>query len=139
MKILIDTDVILDLFFDRKPYCESAAKILSLCESNKIEGYVTPVIVRNVYYLLRKRASHNNVITQLRLFLSIVNISPMNKESILKAINSPFRDFEDALKNYSAESDETIKIIVTRNVKDYQDSALSIQTPESFLRLINAI
>jgi len=44
IKVLIDTDVILDFFFDRKPYSDDAAKIFSLCESKKILGFVTPVI-----------------------------------------------------------------------------------------------
>jgi len=132
-KILLDTDIILDFFFDRKPYSEHAAKILSLSESNQIETYVTPVIISNVYYLLRKTASHAKVITQLRLLMSIIDVLVISKETILQAINSSFKDFEDALQNYSAESAKTIDIIVTRNVKDYKESALSVQTPDAFV------
>ncbi|MCF8370317.1 MAG: PIN domain-containing protein [Bacteroidales bacterium] len=61
-RILIDTDVILDFFFNRQPFSEHAAQILSLCESEKIEGFVTPVILSNVYYLIRKTASHEKAI-----------------------------------------------------------------------------
>ena len=136
-RILLDTDVILDFFFDKEPFSENAAKILSLCESNRIEAYITPVIISNVYYLLRKTAPHTQVLTQLRLLMSIVNILVVNKETILQAMNSPFKDFEDALQNYSAESDKTIDIIVTRNVKDYKASALSVQTPDTFLKTQN--
>ena len=136
MKILLDTDIILDFFFDRKPYSEYAAKILSLGESNQIEVYVTPIIIGNVYYLLRKTASHIQVMTQLRLLMSIINVLVISKETVLQAMNSSFKDFEDALQNYSAESDKTIKVIVTRNVKDYKESALSVQTPDTFLKTI---
>ena len=55
-RILIDTDVILDLFFDREPFSENAAKVLSLCEKKDIIGFVTPVIISNVYYLLSQKA-----------------------------------------------------------------------------------
>ena len=55
-KILIDTDVILDFFFDRKPFSEHAEQIFSLCESKKIKGFITPVICSNTYYLLRQTA-----------------------------------------------------------------------------------
>ena len=48
IKILLDSDVILDFFFDREPCAENAAKILSLCESNRIEAYITPIIISNV-------------------------------------------------------------------------------------------
>ena len=136
-KILLDTDVILDFFFDREPYSENAAKILSFCESNRIEAYITPIIVSNVYYLLRKTASHTQVITQLRLLMSIIDVLVISKETILQAMNSPFKDFEDALQNYSAESDKTIGIIITRNVKDYKESALSVQTPDAFLKTLD--
>ena len=135
-KILLDTDVILDFFFDRKPYSENVAKILSFCESNRTEAYITPIIVSNVYYLLRKTASHIQVITQLRLLMSIINVLVVSKETILQAMNSSFKDFEDALQNYSAESDNTIDVLVTRNVKDYKESMLSVQTPDDFLKTI---
>ena len=132
-KILLDTDIILDFFFDRKPHSENTARILSLCESHRIEAYVTPVIISNVYYLLRKTATHDHVITQLRLLMSIINVLIISKETILQAMNSSFKDFEDALQNYSAESNKTIDVIVTRNIKDYKGSALSVQTPDAFL------
>ena len=57
-RILIDTDVILDFFFDRQPFAENTAKILSLCESKEIRGFVTPVIISNIYYLLRQTAKN---------------------------------------------------------------------------------
>ncbi|MCL1932419.1 MAG: PIN domain-containing protein [Candidatus Azobacteroides sp.] len=139
MRILLDTDVILDFFFDRKPYSEYAAKILSLGEANRIEIYITPIIIGNVYYLLRKTAPHIQVITQLRLLMSIINVLTVSKETILQAMNSSFKDFEDALQNYSAESDKTIKVIVTRNVKDYKGSTLSVQTPDTFLKTIDYV
>lgn len=48
--VLIDTDVILDFFFDREPYSEYAAKVLNLCEEQKIKGFITPVAISNIYY-----------------------------------------------------------------------------------------
>ena len=77
--------------------------------------------------------------TQLRLLMSIINVLVVNKETILQAMNSSFKDLEDALQNYSAESDKTIKVIVTRNVKDYKGSILSVQTPDTFLKTIDYV
>ena len=70
-RILIDTDVILDFFFDRQPFAENASKIFSLCESKEIKGFVTPVIISNVYYLLRQTAKHEKVIEKLSEFLEM--------------------------------------------------------------------
>lgn len=134
-KILIDTDVILDFFFDREPFSENAAKILSLCESKEITGFITPVIVSNVYYLLRQTAKHEKVIQKLKMLVSITEILLINKDSIIQALNSEFKDFEDALQNYSAELHKKIDIIVTRNTKDYKHSSLGVMTPDNYLKM----
>lgn len=136
-KILIDTDVILDFFFDRKPFSENSTTILNLCENNIIEGYVTPVIISNIYYLLRRTAKHEKVIEKLKLLLTILNILKMDKSTIEKALNSDFKDFEDALQNFSAVNFGEIEAIITRNVKDYKQSEIGVLTPESFVKLIN--
>ncbi len=134
-RILIDTDVILDFFFDRKPFAETAAKILSLCESKEVTGFVTSVIVSNTYYILRQNSPHEKVISNLRLLLSITDVLTTNKEIIITALNSEFKDFEDALQNYSAEENGQIDIIVTRNIKDYKTSKLGVMTPDNYLKI----
>lgn len=134
-KILIDTDVILDFFFDREPFSDNAAKILSLCESKEIIGFVTPVIISNVYYLLRQTAKHEKVIEKLKMLVSITEILVITKDSILQALNSEFKDFEDALQNYSAELNKEIDIIITRNTKDYKNSSLGVMTPDNYLKM----
>lgn len=136
-KILVDTDVILDFFFDRKPFSENSTTILNLCENKIIEGYVTPVIISNIYYLLRRNAKHEKVIEKLKLLLTILNVLKMDKSTIEKALNSDFKDFEDALQNFSAVNFGEIEAIITRNIKDYKRSEIGVLTPESFVNLIN--
>ena len=132
--ILLDTDIILDFFFDRKPYSEHSAKVLSLCESNEIKGFITPVILSNVYYLLRQSATHDKVIDKLSQLISITNVLIVDRTSIIHALNSNFKDFEDALQNFSAECNGNINLILTRNLKDYKNSSLGVLTPESYLK-----
>ena len=133
-KVLIDTDVILDFFFDRKPFAEFATEILNLCESNRIEGFTTPVIICNVYYLLKKVAKHEIIIEKLKQLLTIIDIVKMDKKAVSEALNSDFKDFEDALQNFSAVENGGIKVILTRNIKDFKKSQLSILTPETYLK-----
>ncbi len=137
--ILIDTDVILDFFFDRKPHSDYSSIIFTLCEQKKIKGFITPVIISNVYYLLRKTATHKKVMEKLNLLLSITDVLVMNKEVVRQAMNSEFKDFEDALQNFSAIINGKISSIVTRNVKDYKKSEIGVLTPKSFIqsRIIN--
>ena len=134
-KILIDTDVILDFFLDREPFSENAANILALCERKLIVGYVTPVIISNIYYLLSQKAKQEKVIEKLKLLLSILEILVIDKNSIIVALNSDFKDFEDDLQNYAAEINGEISLIITRNTKDYKKSELGVMSPEDFLKL----
>ena len=133
-KVLIDTDVILDFFFDRKPFSDHAAQILALCESNEITGFITSVIISNVYYLLRQTAPHEKVIKKLLQLTSIIEVLTTDKTIIIKALNSGFKDFEDALQNFSAEISGDIDLIITRNIKDFKNSSLGILTPENYLK-----
>ncbi len=132
--ILIDTDVILDFFFDRQPFSEFASNVFSLCEQKKILGYTTPLIIANSYYLLKKTAKHEVVINKLNQLLSIISIIEMNKEIVINALNSDFKDFEDALQNFSAIQTNTITTILTRNIKDFKKSELVIMTPETYVK-----
>jgi predicted nucleic acid-binding protein len=134
-KILIDTDVILDFFFDRKPYSDDATKLFMLCEKKIVVGFVTPVILSHVYYLLRKTAKHEKVIENLKMLINMIDIASINKTTILEALNSEFKDFEDAIQNFSAQYNKEIEVIVTRNVKDFKESRLSVMTPETYLRM----
>lgn len=137
-KILLDTDVILDFFFDRKPFSDNAAVVLSLCESKQIVGYITSVIISNVYYLLRQTSTHEKVIEKLNQLIKITEVLTTDKNAIMHALNSNFRDFEDALQNYSAVLNGEVDLIITRNAKDFKNSELGVMTPESYIKTINA-
>ncbi|RRO24353.1 type II toxin-antitoxin system VapC family toxin [Flavobacteriaceae bacterium 14752] len=136
-KVFIDSDIIIDYFYDRHPFSESASKVLNLCAYNKVVAFTSPLVVANVYYLLRKTAKHDKVIANLKGLLKYMRIINMNQKIVLKALNSDFIDFEDALQNFAAIESKHINIIITRNVKDYKKSSLTIYTPESYLKIIN--
>jgi len=92
------------------------------------------VIISNVYYLLRQTSTHEKVIEKLTQLVTITEVLSTDKDVILKALNSNFRDFEDALQNYSAELNGQIDLIITRNIKDFKNSSLGIMTPENYLK-----
>lgn len=134
--VLIDTDVILDFFFDRTPFSDHAAQVFSLCESERINGYVTPVICSNTYYLLRQTAKHDRVIEKMNQLMRVMDVLQMDKDVVIQALHSGFTDFEDALQNFSAQKSGFISIILTRNVKDFSKSEMGVLTPESFLKIL---
>jgi len=136
-KVLIDTDLILDFFFDRNPFSDIAASIFSLCESQKIKGFVTPVICSNIYYILRQTARHEKVIEKLNQLMTIMDVLVMDKNIVMQALRSGFKDFEDALQSFAALESGSIDVILTRNVKDYTKSEIGVLTPESFLKMVS--
>lgn len=133
-KVFVDTDVIIDFLTDRKPFSEQAAKILTLSELKTVQVCVSGLTFANCYYILKKYSSHSNVISKLNQLAEIVEIIDITEKSILSSLRSSFKDFEDAIQNETARSIPIIKVLITRNVKDYKDSDLSILTPELFLK-----
>ena len=136
-RILLDADVILDFFFDRKPFSDFASVVFSLCEKNSVKGFVTPVTYSNVYYLLRQTARHEKVIEKLTQLLSITEVLAMDRNVVKHALNSGSKDFEDALQHFSAYQEKGIEAIITRNVRDYKLSEIAVLTPENFLATLN--
>ncbi|MBP8849129.1 MAG: PIN domain-containing protein [Breznakibacter sp.] len=134
-KVLFDTDIVLDLLLDREPFSEFAAKVFALAETNQIQGFITPVICANLYYILQRNASHENVIEKLSQLLIILDVIAMDRQTVINALISDFKDFEYALQNFAAIHSVSINIILTRNIKDYKKSSLSIMTPENYLSL----
>lgn len=132
--ILIDSDVLLDMLTDRKPFSKDALEIFSLCEKKKIQGYVTPVIIANMYFILRKLFTHDAVTSGLDRLLDVIEVANTDKTVIRTALNSDFKDFEDALQNFSAVKNGKITTIITRNVKDYKKSTLAVVSPEMYLK-----
>ena len=84
--------------------------------------------------MLRQTSTHEKVIEKLTQLVTITEVLSIDKDVILKALNSNFRDFEDALQNYSAELNGQIDLIITRNIKDFKNSSLGIMTPENYLK-----
>lgn len=131
--VLIDSDIILDSLLNRQPFSDNSSKILSLCEKKKINGFITGVMIANIYYLLKKEHDSQRILTAIKRLLTFLDILVIDKKMILAAIDSEFADFEDAIQNFSAENNGSITAIITRNIKDYKKSKLSVLTPEMFL------
>jgi predicted nucleic acid-binding protein len=124
--VLIDTDVLLDFYLDRKPFSDDSLQLLLKCEQKQFRAYVTPVIVANTYYILRRHATHHYVIERLQVLLNTIHILAMDQKQVLAALESKFTDFEDALQYFSAVNSNKIDAIITRNIKDYKKSALPV-------------
>jgi predicted nucleic acid-binding protein len=131
--VLIDTDVLLDFYLDRKPFSEDSLQLLLKCEQKQCRAFITPVIVANTYYILRRHATHHYVVERLQILLSTISVLAMDQKQVLAALESKFTDFEDALQYFSAGNSNKIDAIITRNIKDFKKSALPVFTPQEYL------
>jgi len=135
-KIFIDSDIILDLLCRREPFYPYAAEVFTLGDTKKIELVTTSLVFANVFYILRKILGiekAKELIRKLRIIISVVSV---DEKVVDLALNSRFTDFEDGLQYFTAR-ENGIKIILTRNVRDYKEKDLLIQTPAEFLKAIN--
>ena len=132
INIFLDTNVILDLLAKRDPFYDSIEKVATLADEKKIGLVSSPFSFTTVEYVLRKYESSESVLTKLRKFKIICHICEVNEETIEKALNSGFADFEDSVQYFSA-IQASCSIIITRNGKDFKNSSIPIMTAEEYL------
>jgi len=124
MKILIDTNVILDSLASREPYDKSADDIFDLIAQNRVEGYLNTSSVTDIYYILRKTLGDAASRSEIRKILYILQAIEITKSDCQAALDSPISDFEDALVVVCADK-VNLDYIITRD--------------EEFLKLPNAV
>lgn len=133
MKLFIDTDIIIDLFAQREPFYNSAAQLFTLIENKKVEAFTTPVVLSNLFYILGKYRNQEIARTNLRKLRTLIAIISVDSRIVDLALNSSFKDFEDAIQYYAAKLNN-LEFIITRNIKDFPVMDISIITAEDFIR-----
>jgi predicted nucleic acid-binding protein len=131
-KILADSDVIIDLLTQREPFFEDIKAIFQLAMEKKLKIHISAVTVVNVNYIIEKGESSTKALHKIKLLLKMADVLDVRKTTIKKAITSGFKDFGDAVQNCCA-VESKIDILITRNVKDYRRSNLTVMTPKELL------
>jgi len=137
LKILFDTNVILDVMLLRKPFFESSALILAEVERKNIEGFVCSTTITTIHYLVEKSKGRKEALAQIKNLLKIFQVSQVDKSCLESALSSKIKDYEDAVLEGSA-SIERVDGIVTRNEKDFKKSKLNIYNPEELLKILKS-
>jgi predicted nucleic acid-binding protein len=136
LKILFDTNIILDVLLNREPFVKLSASLVSAVEDKKIEGFLCATTITTLDYLISKETNRSKSRIEIRKLLSIFKISEVNLKVLELSLNSEFKDFEDAVQYYSGEYCG-VTSLVTRNTKDYKQAKLPIYTPSELSNLIN--
>ena len=133
MKVMFDTNVIVDVYQNRPPFVTASAKVLKLAESRKLTGMVTASTITDLYYILGRHIKDQAQLKALvQKFLSTVKLLDVLATDVNDAFNLPMDDYEDAL---FAQCAKRVKAdyIITRNIKDFANSPVSCMEPEAFL------
>ena len=135
---LLDTNVVIDFLTDRRPFSLVAAELFDYSEKGKVKLYLTAVSYNNTYYIVKKLSSHKETIKILKELEALTETVDTTKEAIRQALDSEFKDFEDAIQYFTARTNKKLDAIITRNVSDFKLSKISILSPEEAVGLIES-
>lgn len=131
MRVLLDTDVVLDVIMAREPFAPEAAELLDLSEQGAFDAYVSAITPLNVFYVARKAKSHADLRRAVQELLQTVSVCTIDESILTDAFALPFGDYEDAVQHCCATANN-LEGIVTRNLKDYKNATLPVFSPTDF-------
>jgi predicted nucleic acid-binding protein len=137
LRILFDTNVILDVLLDREPFSSTAAKLFSKVETGEITGYVCATTITTLHYISSKVIGADSAIEEINKLLMLFEVAPVNRAVLDAALTSGFKDFEDAVVHESGVYKET-QGIVTRDFDGFKKSKINVYSPEELLLMLES-
>ena len=135
MKVLIDTNVIMDEILSREPFCFDSRRVIQLCSEKDVDTFLAAHTITNLFYLLRKNLSAKDRRTVILSLFRTYEIVPIDSQKLTAALrNEDFKDFEDCLQVECAKSVDA-NYIITRDKKDFAGSEIPCVTPAEFCTL----
>jgi predicted nucleic acid-binding protein len=136
LKVLIDTNIIVDVALERQTFYPESQRILSLAYRQQIEGYISASTVSDLYYIIRKVKGRALTLQFLQGILTFCSVATVDRSVITMAFAANFSDFEDAIQYGTAVASQ-MDAIVTRNISDFANATeLQILTPDQLIQSI---
>lgn len=133
IRLLIDTNIVIDLLSKREKFYDEAANLFSLADKKELELAISTLTFANTNYILTKLKSAKEAREILRKFKVLVEVVSLDDKIVELALSdTSFPDFEDGLQYYSA-IENRIDIIITRNKKDFKNSKIPVLSAKEFL------
>lgn len=132
MKVLLDTNVLLDVLLKRQPWYEASKGVWDACDTGRVTGYIASISVTNVSYIARKVAGLDKAREAISLLLKAFEILSVDRAVLEAALALPGRDFEDGVQLAAAVS-AGLERVVTRNTEDFQTDHCQVVTPDQLL------
>jgi predicted nucleic acid-binding protein len=135
--VLVDTNVVLDVLLDRRPFAEAATQVFALVEESRIEGFLCATTVTTVDYLLGQALAPAKAREALQRLLNLFEIAPVNRPVLEQALRSRLSDFEDAVLEQAGRL-VAVDAITTRNVRDFEKSTVTVFDPLQLISTVKA-
>lgn len=136
MKLLFDTNVVLDLLMDREPFADAAAELFARVEAGSVIGCLCGTTITTVFYLVAKVLGHEKAKGEIAKLMALFEIAPVNRSVLETALASEFSDFEDAVLHEAARHFGA-DAIVTRNQRDFKNALISVYTPAELTGILS--
>jgi predicted nucleic acid-binding protein len=136
MKVLVDTNVVLDVLLKRSPFYQDSYKIFQFIDQERIYGCLSASSITDIFYLLRKDRHNAGEVYQIMDELTaLLSVIPVSETTIAKALVLRWKDFEDAVQ-YVAARENGVTHIIIRNKTDYETGGIPCVSPEEFIAYI---
>ena len=129
-RVFLDTNILVDLIADRKPFSKHAIEIFKSAEERKTHLFTSSHSIATAHYLLKKYVEEKDLRDILSSLLEYLDVIPVDFDVLKKGLRSNHKDFEDAIQIICASSITGIDFIVTRNTKDFKTSNVAVVTPD---------
>ena len=132
MRLLIDTNILLDVLMKREPHFRDSAEVWKLCETGLAEGVVSVLSFANLVYVMRKELSPARILDVLERMKLIFRFADFSASAMSHAAGLMWDDFEDSVQSTIAWQIKA-DCIITRNVRDFRNSRVPAFTPAELL------
>ena len=137
MRLLLDTNILLDVLLARSPHADAAVRILAAVEADVVTGVIGATSVTTVFYLATKAVGVRRAKGHVRTILSLFEIAPVTEAVLARALELGFADFEDAVIHEAARAARCTGI-VTRDVQGFKRADLPVYSPTELLAVLQA-
>lgn len=134
MRVLFDTNVLMDVLLDRKPFADESAQVMDQVVRSAVTGLICASTVTTVFYLSSREAGKKEAMVQIRSLLGLYEVAPVTRAVLDAALASKSPDFEDAVLAEAAHQ-AGAQAIITRNLKDFAHSRVRAYTPRQWLAM----
>lgn len=136
MNFFVDTDIIVDLIQNRKPFNQYADLIFASALAGNIKLFTAAHTILNVHYLNKKFLEENKLRQTIGHILDVIEIIAVDKEILRRGLSSDHKDFEDAVQISCAYKIDNLEAIITRNLKDFSKAEVKVLAPEQVVQLL---